>query len=210
MKTVFLDLDGTLTESSPGIIASVIHALEALGIDAPPPEALRWVVGPALIDSFTRLGVPDPAEALRLYRERYTSVGLFENRVYDGIPEAMDAMAAAYRLCLATAKPHAYATRITAHFGLNRHLAHEFGPELDGTRNDKAELLAHALAELGLDPGACVMVGDRHHDIDAARAVGMASIGVGWGYGDAAELGHATAFCASPDALAARVADVLG
>ena len=78
MKTVFLDLDGTLTDAGPGIIRSVIHALEELGHEAPPAEALRWVVGPALVDSFARLGVADPERALQLYRTRYTEVGLLK------------------------------------------------------------------------------------------------------------------------------------
>lgn len=210
MKTVFLDLDGTLTDAGPGIVASVIHALQALGLPAPAPESLSWVVGPALLDSFAQLGVPDPAEALHLYRLRYTDVGLFENSVYPGIPEALEGLAGRYRLCLATAKPHAYATRITAHFGLDRHFAAQFGPELDGTRNDKGELLGYALERLGLDPADCLMVGDRHHDIDAARAVGMASLGVAWGYGAPGELSGASAMCETPQALARAVADVLG
>lgn len=210
MKTVFLDLDGTLTDSAPGIITSVVHALETLGLDAPEPAELSWVIGPALLDSFTRLGVPDPQEALRVYRERYTTVGLFENAVYPGIPAAIDTLAGRYQLCLATAKPRAYATRITAHFGLSERLAHEFGPELDGTRNDKSELLAYALDQLGLDAGSCVMVGDRHHDIDAAKAVGMASVAVTWGYGGSDEHGHADRICATPERLADLVGEILG
>ena len=210
MRTVFLDLDGTLTDSAPGIVASVIHALDSLGLETPAPDALGWVVGPALVDSFARLGAPDPQQALTLYRARYATIGLYENRVYDGIPAALETLASRYQLCLATAKPQAYATRITAHFGLSGWLAHEFGPELDGTRNDKGELLAHALDSLGLDAGDCVMVGDRHHDIDAAARVGMASIGVGWGYGSDDELAHAGALCDSPATLAATVAAVLG
>jgi phosphoglycolate phosphatase len=210
MKTVFLDLDGTLTDSAPGIITSVIHALDALGLDAPAPQELGWVIGPALLDSFTRLGVPDPQAALQLYRARYTTVGLFENTVYPGIPAAMSTLAGHYRLCLATAKPHAYATRITAHFDLARLLAHEFGPELDGTRNDKGELLAYALDRLGLDAGDCVMVGDRHHDIDAARTVGMAAVAVTWGYGAPGEHAGADRICTTPGGLAEAVTAVLG
>lgn len=209
MKTVFLDLDGTLTDSAPGIVKSVTHALEVLGLDVPAPEELGWVVGPALLDSFAKLGVPDPAEAVRVYRERYTTVGLFENAVYPGVADAVEALAARYQLCLATAKPHAYATKITAHFGLAGWLAHEFGPELDGTRNDKGELLAYALDTLGLDPRNCVMVGDRYHDFDAARAVGMGSVAVTWGYGNADEHAKADQLCVAPADLADAVAALL-
>lgn len=209
-KTVFLDLDGTLTDSRPGITRSVIHALESLGMTAPDPDDLDWLIGPPLIDSFARLGTPDPQAALRIYRERYASVGLFENRVYDGIPEALAALGGRYRLCLATAKPRVYATRITAHFGLDGYLAAEFGPELDGTRGDKGVLLAHALETLDVSADICVMIGDRHHDIDAANAVGMASVGVTWGFGGAGELNRAGALCDRPEALAATVDALLG
>ncbi|WP_095587685.1 HAD-IA family hydrolase [Actibacterium ureilyticum] len=202
MTTVFLDLDGTLTDPRAGIAACINHALERLGLPTRAPDSLDWAIGPALIDSFARLGAPDPQAALVLYRERYSTVGLLENTPYDGIETALAALRDAGRtLHLATAKPHVYARRITAHFGLDRFLDQQFGPELDGTRNDKGALLAHALQQLGLDAADCLMVGDRHHDIDAARAVGMRCIGVDWGYGPPTELDQADARCA-------RVADL--
>ena len=210
MKTVFLDLDGTLTDPAPGITRSVIHALKALGRDAPEPAALSWVIGPPLLDSFAALGVPDPAAALALYRERFAAVGLYENRVYSGVFAALESMAARYELCLATAKPLAFATRISAHLGLDRHLSAQFGPELDGSRGDKAELLAYALEKRGADAGDCVMVGDRVHDIDAANSAAMPSIGALWGYGAPGELAAATARCDTPAPLAETVAEVLG
>ncbi|MBD3679167.1 MAG: HAD hydrolase-like protein [Rhodobacteraceae bacterium] len=209
--TVFLDLDGTLTDSKPGIIGSVRHAMEMVGEPVPHPDAIDWVIGPPLLDSFRKLGVPDPDLALSHYRDRYTTTGLLENRVYDGVPEVLVALReAGHGLCVATAKPHAYARRITAHFDLARHFDHEFGPELDGTRGHKADLLAHALEVTGVDPARSVMIGDRHHDIDAARAVGMAAIGVRWGYGDAAELAHADAHCDTPAEIPSAVARLLG
>ncbi|MCK4711307.1 MAG: HAD hydrolase-like protein, partial [Marinosulfonomonas sp.] len=184
MSTVFLDLDGTLTDPKPGVTKSFIYALEKLGHVAPTMDDLEWVIGPALVESFTQLKVDDPQMAIDLYRERYTTVGLFENRVYDGIPDLLAGLKdTGYTMCLATAKPHAYARKITAHFGLAGYLTHEFGPELDGTRNNKGDLLAHALSVTGYAAETSIMVGDRHHDIDAARAVGMKAIGVTWGYG---------------------------
>lgn len=202
MKTVFLDLDGTLTDPKPGITKSFIYALEKLGMPTPKPDDLEWVIGPALLDSFAQLQVDDPQVAVDFYRERYTDVGLFENRVYDGIPELMSRLKAdGYNLCLATAKPHAYARKITAHFGLAQYLTHEFGPELDGTRNNKADLLAYALDLTGGRAESAIMIGDRHHDIDAARAVGMSSIGVTWGYGAVDELAQADEICQNPAAL---------
>lgn len=205
MKTVFLDLDGTLTDPKEGITRSVIYALERLGMEAPEPESLTWVIGPPLIESFAQLGVNDTSEAIRLYRARFSTIGLFENRVYSGVNSVLEALSQRHRLCLATAKPQEFATRITAHFGLNRYLSAEFGPELDGTRNDKGDLLLHALDHLGLSARDCVMVGDRHHDIDAAKKAGMLSIGVTWGFGASGELDHATQFCATPDALGTAI-----
>jgi len=204
MATIFLDLDGTLVDPYPGISACFIHALEAMGLPAPPRDSLRWVVGPALIDSFRQAGVDDPDRALQLYRARYAKTGLFEADVYDRIPAALAALRqAGHVLHLATAKPHVYARRITAHFGLDRFLSQQYGPELDGTRNDKGALLAHALAELGTDAAQCFMVGDRHHDTDAARAVAMRSVAVCWGFGEPGEWRQADAICETPSALAA-------
>ena len=202
MNTVFLDLDGTLTDPKIGVTKSFIYALEKLGLTAPHMDELEWVIGPSLIESFTRMQVPDPQVAIDLYRERYTSVGLLENSLYSGIIPALEQLQGAdYRMCLATAKPHAYARKITAHFGLAPFLEHEFGPELDGTRNNKGDLLAHALELTGIDPAQSVMVGDRHHDFDAARAVGMKAIAVTWGYGSAEEWATADVVCEVPQNL---------
>lgn len=210
MRTVFLDLDGTLTDPKLGITKSFIYALDKLGLPTPAPDDLEWVIGPALIDSFAQLDVPDPQAAIDLYRERYTDVGLFENKVYDGIPELLAGLQdAGYAMNLATAKPHSYARKITAHFGLAQYLTHEFGPELDGTRNNKGELLAYALAKTGQAADDSIMVGDRHHDIDAARAVGMKSIAVTWGYGSAGEWAQADEICDTPAELQAIIARLL-
>lgn len=211
MATIFLDLDGTLTDPKPGITRSVVHALESLGLEAPEADSLDWVIGPPLLQSFERLGAPDPQAALAAYRARYADVGLYENQVFDGIPELLAGLRAeGHVLHLATAKPHEYARRITAHFGLAGHLTHEFGPELDGTRNDKGELLRHALEITGARVGASVMIGDRHHDIDAARAVGMKAIGVLWGYGPRQELAGADHLVATPAEIGRAVRALLG
>ena len=206
MTPVFLDLDGTLTDPKPGITRSIVHALEALGMEAPDPDSLTWAIGPALVDSFARLGVTDPEAALKHYRARYTDIGLFENRVYDGIPEALAELRDdGYRMFIATAKPHAYARRITAHFGLAEFFEAEFGPELDGTRNDKGALLNHARDVLGLGAVPALMVGDRQHDHRAARACGMAALAVRWGYGDDSEHALADGICDTPSNLAGAV-----
>ncbi|MHA6265791.1 HAD hydrolase-like protein [uncultured Aliiroseovarius sp.] len=199
MGTVFWDLDGTLTDPKPGITGSVVKALEALGLDAPHPDDLEWVIGPALLWSFEKLGVANPQAALDHYRAFYEDEGgMYDCTVFDGIPEALSTIKSRHVMHIATAKPHAYARKITAHFGLAQHMTHEFGPELDGTRNDKGDLLRHALAYTSTDPGGCVMVGDRHYDLNAARAVDMKFVGVTWGYGGSDDLSDADAMVETP------------
>lgn len=210
MQTVFLDLDGTLTDPADGIVTSVLFALEKCGVSPPLGDSLTWVIGPPLIESFAKLGVPDPAQALSFYRERFSTKGLFENVPYPGVDQVLEDLGGRYRLCLATAKPIVFAERITRHFGLNRHLFAQFGPDLDGTRNNKGELLAYALQRIGATSETSVMVGDRHHDIDAARAVGMRSIGVAWGYGTPDEHLRADAICDRLRDLPDVVSQVLG
>ncbi len=196
MRTVVFDLDGTLTDPFDGITRSIVYAVEKSGLTPPDPSSLGWAIGPALIDSFTQMGAADPQQVLGYYRERYTDVGLFENRVYPGTIEALTALhEGGHRMFLMTAKPHVYAKRITAHFGIAPFLEAEFGPELDGTRNDKAELLAHALDLTGVAPERSVMIGDRRHDHAAARKNRLTSVAVSWGYGTDDEHGLADHIC---------------
>ena len=210
-STVFLDLDGTLTDPKPGITRSIRHALHALGREAPDEDALTWCIGPPLHESFKKL-LGDAAlatRALALYRERFSEIGLYENRVYDGVPEMLARLRnAGFRLCLATSKPHVFATRITAHFGLDKWLDQVFGSELDGTRADKTALLAHALARTAAVPERAVMLGDREHDIIGARNNGVAGIGALWGFGTRGELQAAGAarIAANPEDAANLIA----
>lgn len=192
---MLLDLDGTLTDSGPGIKRCVLYALQQMGHEAPHYDTLDHCVGPPLVDSFARL-LPEPESsdkaqidrAIDLYRERYNPVGAFENRVYDGVPEALaELRAAGLTLYLCTSKPWVSAQRICRHFGLADHLVAMHGAELDGTRNDKTSLIAYVLETEGLDPAHTLMVGDRHHDIVGAKANGLGTVGVLWGYGDEAE-----------------------
>lgn len=210
MKNIFFDLDGTLTDPKQGISLSIIHALRGLNLPSPAPDDLDWVIGPSLLDSFAKLNVPDPTRALALYRERYASAGLYENSVYSGIPKALAALKArGYRLFVATAKPHVYAQKITAKFDLAQYFDAEYGPELDGTRNNKGELLEHALAVENIDPKTSVMIGDRLLDFKAAAFVGMPSVGVSWGYGDKGELAQADFLCDKRSDLPELISKVL-
>ena len=191
---VLLDLDGTLTDPYDGITRCVLHALAALGHPAPDEAALRGMIGPPLQEGFASLGVPVAQldEAVRLYRERFSTTGLYENRLYDGIPELLDDLrAAGRRLALATSKPEVFAQRILDHFRLADRFDVVGGATLDGTRRRKADVIADVLAATGstgpVRDGA-VMVGDRAQDVLGAQAHGLRCIGVRWGYAEPGEL----------------------
>ncbi len=216
MKAILFDLDGTLTDPREGITRSIAYAMERMGVAPPPLDDLCFAIGPPLRPTLGRLiGDESPAaieRAIALYRERFADVGLFENAVYDGVAETLAALAATgATLVVATSKPRVYAERIVRHFALDAHFAAVHGCELDGTREDKRDLLAHLLAHHGFDARQAVMIGDRGADMIAARHHGVNALGVLWGYGTRDELSAAGAqmFCDRPidipDALASAV-----
>ncbi|WP_346323478.1 HAD family hydrolase [Emcibacter sp. SYSU 3D8] len=191
MDAVFIDLDGTLTDPKPGITGCLQYALERHGLPVPHQDELTWCIGPPMQESLRTLAGSEAGGAQMLihYRERYAEVGLFENKVYDGIPEALAALrAAGPRLYVATSKPRVYAERILEHFGLAEHFLRIFGSELDGANVRKTDLLRFALSETGENPANAMMIGDREHDAIGARAHGIRPIGVLWGYGSPEEL----------------------
>ncbi len=133
------------------------------------------------------------AHAIIAYRERYSTIGLFENVVYPGIPAALATLAESYRLFVCTSKPGTFATRILEHFDLSKHFAGIYGCELDGTRADKRELLQWLLEQEGVDGSGAAMIGDRMFDVAAALANGLTPYGVLWGHGSETELRAARA-----------------
>jgi phosphoglycolate phosphatase len=195
---VLLDLDGTLTDSRQGIVRCIQHALRALGHDAPDESALLRYIGPPLQTTFREL-LPinkdaDTPRAIAAYRERYVAVGMFENSVYAGVPEALKLLRdRGARLFVATSKPQVYARRILDHFALSHYFDVIYGSELDGQRTDKVDLIAHVLLESQLHPAHTVMIGDRHHDVVGAITNGVRSVGALWGYGSREELSSAGA-----------------
>jgi len=201
---VFFDLDGTLCDPKIGIVRSIRHALDRLGVDCPADDELTWCIGPPLLDSFSRIvGTALAPRALELYRERFAEVGWKENYVYSGIVDGLRQLAESGRpLYVATSKPLVFADRIIRHFELSQVFSRVFGSELDGTRSHKAELLGFAIAETGFGEQA-VMVGDREYDVLGAKANNIASIGVTYGYGSYQELENAGADVVvdSPEAL---------
>lgn len=203
--TVFLDLDGTLIDPKPGIIGSVQYALRQMGQEPPAMEALTWAIGPPLRKTFTQLLGEDQAEAaVAHYRTFYSGGAMYDCEVYAGIPETLGRLAAdGHRLIVVTAKPHVFARPIVSRLGLETYVSAVYGPELDGTRDNKAELLAHVLSAEGIAPSTAFMVGDRQFDILAAVANGVAGVGVTWGYGSADELRGAGArlLCHAPSDL---------
>jgi phosphoglycolate phosphatase len=202
-EAVYFDLDGTLTDPKLGITRSIRYALDQLGHPAPQEEDLIWCIGPPLRASLASfVGEADADRALFLYRERFSDIGLFENQVYPGIPELLSALSGR-RLFVATSKPRIYAERILSHFKMTEYFERIFGSELDGTRTDKSELLAHALQTTEGSPSRSVMVGDRKHDVIGARANGITGLGVLYGYGDEEELRQAgaTQLFATPEEL---------
>ena len=203
-QTVLFDLDGTLTDSAPGVIHSVQYALEKYGI-AEAYENLQCFIGPPLIQSFQKFYGFDherAAEAVAYYREYYSAGGIFENSVYTGIPEVLAMLKEAGKyLAVATSKPEFFAKQVLDHFGLTGYFDFIGGALMDETRTTKEEVLAYTLTEMKIDPEMAVMVGDRENDATAARALGVSCIGVLYGYGSREELAAAgcTIFAEHPN-----------
>ncbi len=197
-RSVLFDLDGTLTDPRIGITRCIQHALTAFGRVPPAEDELLWCIGPPLQASFARLlATEDPALlnlAITRYRERFATIGLYENTLYPGVPELLtDLRGKGYGTFVATSKPRIYAQRILDHFQVATLFDGIHGSELDGTRVDKGELIAHLLAVEGLNPGDAVMVGDREHDMVGGRMCGLRCLGVTYGYGSEQELRDAGA-----------------
>lgn len=193
LRSVLLDLDGTLVDSRPGIVASHEAALRALGHVPDPAFDLTFVIGPVLDDVMgdvlAHYGDTRVGEAIAAYRRHYAESGIFDLRLYDGVAALLPALTAAgLRLYLATSKRTAFAARILDHLGLTGHFDGIYGSEPDGFRDHKPELIADILARHAIDPERAVMVGDRRYDIAGAHANRLRGIGVLWGYGGRGEL----------------------
>lgn len=194
-RTVLFDLDGTLTESGIGITRSVAYALKKHGITETDQSKLDRFVGPPLIDSFMRFygfSQEDAVQAVADYREYYAVTGIFENRVYDGVFEMLEALkAAGVRCILATSKPDGYANQILEHFGLAKYFDFVAGATMDEKRTRKSDVIAYALEQTNVVDA--VMVGDREHDVLGAKENNLPTIGVTYGYGSRKELEHSGA-----------------
>jgi phosphoglycolate phosphatase len=193
---VLLDLDGTLSDSEPGILRSLQWACEQEGFPIPTEAEVRSVIGPPFEVGLPSIGIPDDAlsRVINRYRERYTAIGAFENTLYDGILDMLDELAAmGLSLSIATAKPEQTAHPILDYFAITDRFDVRAGASLTSERRTKAQVIEHALRELEIhaDPDLgdhVIMIGDRDHDVHGAMHHGIACIGVTWGYGSEAEL----------------------
>lgn len=186
-QLVIFDLDGTLTDSAEGIVASFLHALSHIGAPVPEGDLVARIVGPPMDETFHALGLGEDADAaFAAFRAEYGARGWAINTLFEGIETLLaDLRAAGVRLAVATSKLQPTAQRILAHFDLDQYFEVIAGACPNGSRRSKREVLAHALAQLQPLPERVLMVGDRSHDVDGAAAHGIDTVVVGWGYGQA-------------------------
>ena len=191
---VLIDLDGTISDSSPGMLTGFRKVFDRFDMEQPSDESIRRHFGPPLAVTWREVyGMTDEqiVVGLEVYREYYHDVGMFENNLYDGIPGLIrDLHSEGVTLSTATSKPEYSASRIIEHFGLREYFTFIGAADLSGTRDDKSAVIAHTLENLQASSTthSIVMVGDRQHDVEGAREHGIDTIGVLWGYGTAEEL----------------------
>ena len=199
---IMFDLDGTLTDPEEGITKSVQYALEAYGIQENDRNKLRRFIGPPLVDGFMNfygMTREDALKSVDKYRERFSVVGLYENRLFDGAAEMLETLKSSNKvLALATSKPHIFASKILEHFNLSKYFDIVVGAELDGTRNEKKEVIKEVLKRAD-NCKYPVMIGDRKHDCIGALENGIPCIGVSFGFAEEGELEENGAFVIADD-----------
>lgn len=193
-KVILFDMDGTLTESGEGIIKSVQYALGKMGKTETDMQKLRVFIGPPLLEQFMAYADVSREEAERAvsyYRERYTAVGIFENKPYPGIPEMLEVLKKnGFLLAVASSKTEESVLRILEHFHMREYFDEVIGAELNGGRSKKAEVIEEALRRFGMSSNReqVIMVGDKEHDVFGAKEAGISCVTVAYGYGTIAEL----------------------
>lgn len=185
-RYILFDLDGTLIYSHPGIYSCFQHALKAMGKPEAAQDVLRKCIGPSLMYSFATffdMTEEDARKATALYREQYSVTGVYENAPIEGALECLKALKSkGYVMALATSKPKIYADIIAERWGFSTYLQEQVGPGMDGSLDSKAEVIAEAIRLLGANKEECLMVGDRHHDIEGAKENGIDSVLLKVGY----------------------------
>ncbi len=203
-RFAIFDLDGTLTDSAPGIIKSIRYALKKMGAPSMNRKELMRFVGPPLADSFRDFcgfSNEEAALGIKYYRERFAVKGIYENSVFEGVPEMLKGLRQeGVHLIVGTSKPELFALKVIDHFGLTEYFDEICGSDMAETRSSKAEVLQYAIEKAGIEDLSCaVMVGDRKYDVTGARAVGLDAIGVLYGYGGREELLDAGAWAVAED-----------
>lgn len=193
---ILFDLDGTLTDPGRGITNSVAYALNKFGIEVADKTELYKFIGPPLTDSFEKyygFSSEDAVTAVEYYREYFKPKGIYENEIYEGVPELLKTLKENGKtVILATSKPELFAQEILKYFGIDVYFDFVAGATLDKTRTKKGDVIAYALDSIGItDKEKCLMVGDREQDINGAKQNGIDSLGVLYGYGDMQELTNA-------------------
>lgn len=201
MTHLLFDLDGTISDSGPGIIHCAQDTLAQFGLPVPEYAQMHFLVGPPLRDSLLRLGFTDEnmEQAVEVYRQAYVAYGQYENTPYPGIETLFQHLKAmGHRLYIATSKPEVMAMHILAHFGLDRYFDIICGADLAGERLTKSAVLTHLLKSLP-NGEKKLMIGDTIYDVEGAKALGLPCVGVAWGYGDLDEMRAAGALAIAAD-----------
>ena len=194
IKYILFDLDGTLTNPKEGITKCVQHALRHFGIERDCDE-LTSFIGPPLKEQFMKyasLSEDEAVEAVRVYRERFAPIGLFENEIYPGVLDVLKELKNRGKIiALATSKPTVFATKIVEKYGIAPYLDYISGSELDGTNVEKSAVVRIAMEKSGATAEETVLVGDRMHDAEGAKENGIECIGVSYGFAAEGELERA-------------------
>jgi phosphoglycolate phosphatase len=207
MQALLIDLDGTLSDSAPGILSSLRRAFADVGVPLPDDATMHSLLGPPFYESLPPLVGADRVPAIIDAYRTYYATGMFDTKIYDGVVDVLaDLRARGVTLAVATSKPEALAVPIVEHLGITEYFAVIGGDALDGSRGTKAKVIASVLERLGPpDAAELLMLGDRSHDVDGARAHAIDCLGAGWGYGRPGELKGAVEVFATPrDLLAAH------
>ena len=209
IRAVLFDWDGTVADTRPGIFNSMRYAIGQYGIADKPDDELRYFIGPPLYDGFEHVFGVSPELANELtdtYRVYYRDKGIFECNVYEGVGDLLRELHdAGVKTAVVSSKPKEFLDRLVEHFGLAEHLDAVVGPAMDNHNSNKTVLVNQALKELMLLPSTVAMIGDRHFDMEGAKAAGVSAVGVLYGYGTEEELCKAGA-----DAICDQVADLRG
>ncbi len=191
-KNILFDLDGTITDSSQGIVNSYLHSLEKIGLAENDIDKLKSYIGSPLRAYYTErhgLSTADSDIAVKHFRQHYSEIGIFENTVYPKMDTLIDKLSeSGFRLYIATSKPLEFAITVLNHFNLKEYFNSIHGSDMSADNKPKDKLIADAILMNGLSKNESIMIGDRYHDINGAKSNGIDSIAVTYGYGSEAEL----------------------